>query len=251
MQFRWSMVAQMCRQPYPLGFSVLGPIITLACLVPCYIFIGSLVTPIRAVHAPVLPLDRLFPLSPVWSVIYGSHLILVLLPFLVVRQTELVRRTVLAYLLVWTASLLCFLLYPTAAPRPANVSGVGFFVWLLGIIYAADPPYNCLPSLHVAHTLVSAFACHHVHRGVGAGLGIWTLLIGQSALHTKQHYVLDVVGGVLLAIGSYWVFLRRRPREAVPEFDRCVAPYVALMFVGAYGLTLAGFWLSYRLLVRP
>lgn len=72
-------------------------------------------------------------------------------------------------------------------------------------------------------------------------------MIGQSALHTKQHYALDVMGGFLIAAVAYFTLLRRPRGVSVTEFDRCVAPYVALMFVGAYALTLAGFWLAYRL----
>jgi len=233
----------MFKQPYPLTASVLMPMLGLVCLVPFYIFIGIFVTPGRAMRVPELPLDRILPLSPAWSVVYGSHLILVLLPFLVVRREELIRRTVLAYLMIWICSFLCFLSYPTAAPRPAAVVGEDFFAWLLRIIYAADPPYNCFPSLHVAHTLVSACACLHIHRGVAAGLGLWAFLIGVSTLFTKQHYTLDVIAGIFLAGMAYCVFLRCPPREAIPEFDRCVAPHVALMFVYAYGLVVAGFWL--------
>jgi membrane-associated phospholipid phosphatase len=226
-------------------------IVALACLVFGYIFLGLFVTPGRAVNAPELLLDRIIPLFPAWSVIYISHLLLVPLPFVAIRSPELVRRTVLAYLLVWAISLFCFLLYPTVAPRPEKVPSGHFFAWLLGIIYIADPPYNCFPSLHVAHTLVSAFAFRHVHLGVCAILGVWGLLIGQSVLHTKQHYVLDVFVGVLLAILAYYVCLRGPPREAVPDSDRFIAPYLALLFVGAYGITLTGFWLAYRIVTHP
>ena len=109
---------------------------------------------------------------------------------------------------------------------------------------------NCFPSLHVAHAFVSAFACWHVHRSVGVGLGVWAFLIGLSTLFTKQHYALDVIAGIVLASIAYGVFLRRPPPETVREFDRCVAPYVVLMFAYAYGLTLAGFWLAYRYHIR-
>lgn len=95
MQFRWSMVGELFKQPYPLTASVL-------------------------------------------------------LPFLVIRLEGLIRRTVLAYLLIWIPSFICFVSYPTIAPRPEVVVGEGFFAWLLRIIYVADPPYNCFPSLHVA-----------------------------------------------------------------------------------------------------
>jgi hypothetical protein len=37
----------------------------------------------------------------------------------------------------------------------------------LRFLYSSDPPYNCFPSLHAAHSFVSALTCYRVHRGVG------------------------------------------------------------------------------------
>ena len=49
-------------------------------------------------------------------------------PVLVIQQRELIRRTVWAYLLVWIAAYICFIIYPTIAPRPELVAGDGFTV---------------------------------------------------------------------------------------------------------------------------
>ena len=44
----------------------------------------------------------------------------------VYRHAEMIRRTVWAYVTVWMTAYACFLVYPTVAPRPDNVPGVGF-----------------------------------------------------------------------------------------------------------------------------
>jgi hypothetical protein len=117
--------------------------ILLVSLVPFYLFIADR-TRGGPQHAPEVALDRLLPLRPGWALVYGSlYLFLILLPVFVVRQQEQIRRTVLAYLMVWIA-----------APRPEDVAGEGFMVWGLRFLYDADPPYNCFPSLHVAHSFV-------------------------------------------------------------------------------------------------
>ena len=109
----------------------------------------------RPQYVPELALDRIVPLKPGWALVCGSlYLFLILLPVFVVRQQEHIRRTVLAYLLVWIAAYICFLVYPTKAPRPVGVPGEGFMAWGLRFLYQADPPYNCFPSLHVAHSFV-------------------------------------------------------------------------------------------------
>src|SRR5258708_1576110 len=193
---------------------------TLVSLAPLYFVIGEL-TRGRAIHAPEIALDRAWPLQPGWMLVYGSlYLFIVVLPLMVVRQRELLRRAMLAFLTVMIVSYVGFLLYPTAAPRPAHVFGDGFSAWSLRRTYSVDPLYNCFPSLHVAYAFVSALTCFRVHRGVGAVAGLWAALIGVSTLFAKQHYVVDVIAGALLAYVAYVLFLRGYPREAVPESDR-------------------------------
>jgi len=216
-------------------------------LVPFYIVIPEL-TSGRAVHVPALALDRIVPLQPTWALVYGSlYLFLILLPVFVVRQEEQIRRTFLAYLMVWIVAYVCFLVYPTMAPRPAKVIGEGFAVWGLRFLYSADPPYNCFPSLHVAHSFVSALTCYRVHRGVGIAAALCASFVGVSTLYTKQHYIADVITGIFLACAAYLVFLRSYPREAVPELDRRLAPVLALGFIGIHGLMVACFWVAYRM----
>jgi membrane-associated phospholipid phosphatase len=238
----WSTVAQSFTRPYKVTPAMVG----LVCLGPFYIFIAATLQG-RTLHVPALALDRALPLHPAWAIVYGSlYGFLIVVPVLVVRQEEQIRRTVRAYLMVWIVAFACFLLYPTAASRPAEVVGEGFFAWGLRALYSADPPYNCFPSLHVAHSLISALTCYRVHRGVGAiSLG-FVGLIGLSTLYTKQHYVLDVIAGMALAGVASLVFLRGDPRAAVPELERRLAPVLAAGTMALVGLVVLGFWIVYR-----
>ena len=160
----WDTVAQSLARPYRVRVSM----ILLVSLIPFYILIPAFFPPATR-HVPELALDRALPLVPYWALVYGAlYLFLILLPVFVVREDDLIRRTVNAYRFVWvTAYIVFFVVYPTAAPRPARVVGEGFAFWGLRVLYAADPPYNCFPSLHVAHSFVSALAAGRVHRGVG------------------------------------------------------------------------------------
>jgi membrane-associated phospholipid phosphatase len=237
------MVVESLTRPYPVSI----PMVVLVSLVPCYIFIAELM-PGRMLHVPELPLDRVVPLQPAWALVYGSlYLFLIILPIFVVRQEEHIRRTVLAYLMVWIAAYICFLVYPTVAPRPASVVGQGFAVWGLRFLYSADPPYNCFPSLHVAHSFVSALTCYRAQRAVGIAASLCASLVAVSALYSKQHYLLDIVAGVFLAWVACVVFLRNFPRESVSELDRRLAPVFAFGTIGIVGLGLSCFWVAYRL----
>lgn len=75
-------------------------------------------------------------------------------------------------------------------------------------------------------------------------------LVGVSTLYTKQHYVADVIAGVFLACIAYVVFLRSYPCEAIPELDRRLAPFLALVTIGIVGLVFACFWVVHQLTGR-
>lgn len=240
---RWRDVAQTLTRPYRVTI----PMVILVMVVPVYLVIARLV-PSRALSAPALGVDSAFPLLPVWALVYGAlYMFLIVLPVLVVRQQEQIQRTVYAYLTVWLVAYVCFLVYPTVAPRPAKVLGEGFAAWGLRFLYDADPPYNCFPSIHVAHSFVSALTCHRIHRKVGIAAALCAALVALSTLYTKQHYVTDVVAGILLAMIAYALFLRGYPREKIPALDARLAPAVAFGTIGVIGLGVAGFWVAYLL----
>jgi membrane-associated phospholipid phosphatase len=219
----------------------------LVSLAPMY-FVIAILTRGRVTHTPEIALDRAIPVQPEWMLVYGSLYVFVLvLPLLVVRERSLIRRAMQSYLLVMVVSYVGFLLYPTAASRAGNVAGDGFGAWVLRFAYDLDPPYNCFPSLHVAYAFVSALSCSRVHRGVGAVAAVWAALIGISTLYTKQHYVVDVIGGGLAAYLAYFLFLRTSRREAVSDDDRRRAPFRALIAAAIFAVMVAGFWIAYRM----
>lgn len=233
---------QSVARPYPVPMQLFA----LLAIVPFYIFIGKF-SQGRTIYSPELALDQVIPLLPVWSLIYGAlYWFLIILPVFIVREKEHVRRMFSAYLAVWLIAYVFFLLYPTRAPRPPDAVGEGFAWWGLQSLYDMDPPYNCLPSIHVAHSFVSAFACYGVHRKVGIFAAFCAVLVALSTLFTKQHYVLDLVGGILLASLCYFLFMHRYPREEVPEHDKRLAPTFAGCIFAVAIFSIFGAWVVYQ-----
>ena len=219
---------------------------TVVSCVPLY-FVISIVTRSGPLHAPEMALDRLITVQPAWMLVYASlYVFVILLPLLVVREPDLIRRAMQAYLTVMIVAYIGFLVYPTGAPRPGGVPGDGFAAWALRLAYAIDVPYNCFPSLHVAYAFVSALTCYRVHRGVGAAATVWAALIGVSTLYTKQHYVADVIAGALIALVAYAIFLRGHRRNTLSERETRRAPVRALIAAVAFAATVAGCWVVYR-----
>jgi hypothetical protein len=58
--------------------------------------------------------------------------------------------------------------------------------------------------------------------------------------------VADVITGVFLACVACVVFLRSYPREAIPELDRRLTPFLALVTIGIVGFLFTCFWVAHR-----
>lgn len=234
------------RRPFPNS----GPVLALALLIPGYHVIAGIHRGGAQLHMPALSIDRAIPLEPTWMLAYGSIWFFAFLPVLVLRGPALTRRALYAFIAVVGTAYAGFLLYPTVLPRPASL-GEGFFAWTLALNYRLDPPLNCFPSLHVAWGFVAALCCHRVHRGVGVAALAWATLIAISTLYTKQHYVLDVVAGIAIAVLASLGFLGGHRRDAVAEIDRRLAPRRALRLAWIYGAVVVVFWIVYRLSISP
>jgi membrane-associated phospholipid phosphatase len=117
------------------------------------------------------------------------------------------RMYIAGSLAISVLGLAIFWLFPTTTP----VSGV---VWseypALQFLKAADAGGNAFPSLHVAFAAYTAVVIASELRGmhapawVRAGNWLWCTAIVYSTLATRQHVVIDVLGGLVLA----WVALQ-------------------------------------------
>ena len=238
----WKEIAVLMSRPQPVTI----PMVSLFAIIPLYLAIQVFVAG-GSTHAPETEFDRMVPVRGGWALVYASLFCAALLPIFVVHQQELVRRTINGFLAMWLVAYVFFLAYPTVGPRPPKVVEDGFSGWGLRVIYGSDSNYNCFPSLHVAQCFLAAFICYRVHRGVGLVAVVWASLVGVATLFTKQHWVLDVVGGIVLAIFAYLIFVQGYRREATPERERRRAPHLALCAFGVFGVIALSLWCMYAL----
>lgn len=84
-------------------------------------------------------------------------------------------------------------------------------------MWGQDKPGNTFPSLHVATTVLGALRLRH-RRG-GALWLLWAALISVSTLTVKQHFLVDVLGGLAVAFAVHAVVFRKaaRTQPAAPE----------------------------------
>ena len=150
--------------------------------------------------------ERRIPFVPFFILPYMSiDLFFVGAPFLCRTDRELsvlAKRIRLAIIIAG----ICFLLFPLrfAFPRPHVAGWLGaLFDWFHGM----DAPYNLLPSLHAAFTLILADIYFRHTRGfIRVAIMTWFVLIALSPVLTYQHHIIDIVGGFVLAVFCLWLF---------------------------------------------
>ena len=104
----------------------------------------------------------------------------------------------------WIAKVLCapfFLLLPATIARP-DASGSGLWLWITSIIYASDSPRNLFPSIHCLESWLcwrGLFGCKKAPMWYKAFSGVFAVLVCASTVLVKQHVLLDIPAGILLA----------------------------------------------------
>jgi membrane-associated phospholipid phosphatase len=164
-----------------------------------------------AVLLPVTVLDRRIPfLSPtVW--IYHTQFFFLLAGVRALRQPAVISRTLYAMAAASLISFAVFFVYPTTLPR-VEVSAGPLTRRAFALLYAIDPPTNCLPSLHVALAWVAALGVGKENRRAGVAALAWAALISLSTLTTKQHYLIDVLAGLCVA-ALCWLLMNQSRHE--------------------------------------
>ena len=153
--------------------------------------------------------DRSIPFVPEFLVIYfGCYVFWAVNYILIARQD---RRSVYQFFtgdfISRCVCLVSFLAFPTTNTRPL-ITGSGLWNQAALWLYSIDAADNLFPSIHC---LVSWF-CYlgirgrkEIPRWYQSVSMVIALLVFASTLLTKQHVIVDVAGGVLLAEFCFFI----------------------------------------------
>jgi membrane-associated phospholipid phosphatase len=170
----------------------------------------------RMMHGGVLldtPLDHLIPLWPIWVVPYFLMLgvwVSFDLWALFKMEDRLFKAYIIASLVTIVPSMMIFIFWPTYVLRP-QITGQDWASNLLRLLYANDQPNNAFPSGHMYFAVLVAYFGTRWKPGLRWPMIAMVMMIIGATLFTKQHYVLDLVGGAAMAaigtfVGITWVF---------------------------------------------
>jgi membrane-associated phospholipid phosphatase len=160
------------------------------------------------------PLDDLIPVVPPFVIPYVSlepFIYATLVLFLLFR-TRIFQSAALTMIAAWLVSYLFYFFLQSVVIRP-TLTGTDPLTQMIRDVYASDNPYNDFPSLHTSLSTILAIHWWRVDKRIGIPVAIWVALIVASTVFVKQHYLADVIAGLLLAFGAAWVFLRTVARR--------------------------------------
>lgn len=177
------------------------------------VYNGSrLITAGRYHHDLSVWVDARIPFVPWTVIIYlGCYLFWIVNYVIGCRQEkEEAFRFISADIFAKFVCLICFLAFPTTNIRP-SVEGNNVWHKFMRLVYRLDAADNLFPSIHC----LTSWFCFIAVRKNAAVPGwykcfslIFSLMVCVSTLTTKQHVLVDTVGGTALAEVSYF-FVKR------------------------------------------
>lgn len=176
----------------------------------------------RTTRSLWLPGEEALPFVPEFEFLYVLGYVFPLLAVFYLPGPRELRRLLLAIGLTLGVAYTTYLVFPVYLERPQlEVDSVATF--LLSLEYR-DPSYNHFPSLHIAISWLIYLSCRRGMRYPGLVLAL-PYGISISTLFVKQHYFVDVVYGVGLALAAWWasaplddrIVSRHAPHAASPD----------------------------------
>jgi len=150
---------------------------------------------------------------------YLAGLIFCVLAF---RNTKTFYKVCLAIVIGQTICTIGFFILPSTFPRPTEAGG-GLTGEALRWFWTLDPPNNTFPSKHVCIMTLAAFGLWVDDDNWCKWIGALFWLGVVVTVHTcKQHYLVDAIAGVSVAMFSYWLVFHwwpKRKAARIPERD--------------------------------
>lgn len=177
-------------------------------------------------------IDRSIPFIPEFIVPYviWYPFVILSLCYICFKDKKTYYRTLMGILAGGLISFVIFYFFQTTVTRP-EIVGNDFFSNLVKLIYSADKPFNCFPSLHVMESYIIVKAVHSLEnkeKWVVYTVDIIAWLIIISTQFVKQHVLIDIIGGIYLAeimfmampyIGTATVKIYRNLKQGIRNYD--------------------------------
>lgn len=161
-------------------------------------------------------LDDRIPLVPAFILFYMLGYVFVLVPAFLLRSRQDFDAGIAVFVGMLLLAFLCFQFFPVYMHKLPPLGG-DFLSALTRHQQIADVPYNNVPSLHVALNLFAWMLIFFQARRAALWWLPLPVCIVLSTVLVKQHMVIDVLGGIVLAACGFiaWRWLRQHSAARV------------------------------------
>jgi membrane-associated phospholipid phosphatase len=162
------------------------------------------------------------------SLLYGAHFAfpIVIAWVFWLRDRGMYFRFVASLMIMALAGFVLYVLIPVAPPRfSADYGSLNLGIHdvmketltrldqlpLASWTYAniSPNPVAAFPSLHAAFPVLAFLFVRRRFPRVAIGVALYTALMWYAIVYLGHHYVVDIIGGVALAVGTYWLVIHR------------------------------------------
>lgn len=147
-----------------------------------------------------ISIDNKMRFNSIFVIPYVYWYVYIIVGFIIIliRSRQDYMRVFLSFFIGMFICYLIYYVYPTEISRPI-VENNNILNGLVNIIYSADKPVNCFPSLHVLTTyFVIRYTKYKHSKKVFYYTQVMGVLIILSTVFIKQHFVLDIIGAIIL-----------------------------------------------------
>ena len=161
--------------------------------------------PRGSVHILETTVDDWIPLIPAFIFPYVSLYALLALSLWRFWKADIgvFKLAALAVFIDLALSYLIYVFFQTKIERPV-ITGSDISSDVLRWVYSVDEPFNAFPSLHTSLSALCALLWRKAGSNIWLIILLWAVLIIASTVLVKQHYIVDVFGGVAAAVLSYY-----------------------------------------------
>ena len=152
-------------------------------------------------HDLTIELDNKIPFNSIFIIpyLYWYLYIIIGFIFILINSRKDYSRVFISFFIGMGVCYIVYYLYPTEIIRP-NIENSNILNYLVNIIYSIDRPVNCFPSLHV---LTTYFIMRYTKYTNSKKKFYYTQIVGIliiiSTLFIKQHFIVDIIGAIILA----------------------------------------------------
>lgn len=173
--------------------------------------------PNRNYHIVYSKLDDYIPFYKPAILMYSSWFLMLVIPFVYLlkrKSYDNMYNIIIPMFLAMYISLIIYVIYPTALDiRVTDITGNDICSWIIRKIQGIDAPNNVCPSIHVSTTVIIYNQFRKIlkdNKKSKAFFLLWSVGICISTMLVKQHSIIDVLCGVVLAYVILFVFNKKQ-----------------------------------------